>query len=62
VEDNGVDFALQALPEDYENLIVPLGIDAEEGTGVVFSANGRLTNECFGVAGRQINRQFYTPR
>lgn len=38
VEDNGVDFALQALPEDYENLIVPLGVDAPEGTGVVFTA------------------------
>ncbi len=38
VNDNGVNFALQALPEDYDNLIVPLGINAPAGTEVVFTA------------------------
>lgn len=38
VEDNGVDFGLQCLPTDYENLIVPIGLDAEAGELVSFSA------------------------
>jgi len=38
IDDNGVDFAIQALPEDYASLSIPLGIDAPEGTTVKFSA------------------------
>jgi hypothetical protein len=38
VTDNGVDFAIQALPENYNKLIVPLGIDVPAGTAVTFSA------------------------
>lgn len=28
VEDNGVEFAIQCLPDDFENLIIPLGIES----------------------------------
>ena len=34
----GVDFVRQALPRDFENLIVPIGINAEVGKEISFSA------------------------
>jgi hypothetical protein len=38
VEDNGVDFTIQCLPHnDYENLVVPVGITAKKGATVTFS-------------------------
>ena len=38
VEDNSVDFTIQCLPDyDYENLVVPVGITAKQGTTVIFS-------------------------
>lgn len=40
VEDNGVNFAVQCLPDnDYENLVVPIGLNAVAGSQVVFTAN-----------------------
>ncbi len=38
VDDNGVDFAIQALPQDYENLVIQLGIDVPAGTEITFAA------------------------
>lgn len=39
VDDNGVDFAIQALPDNRLNeLVIPLGIDAPAGTEITFSA------------------------
>jgi hypothetical protein len=38
VEDNGVDFTIQCLPDyDYENLVVPVGITVKKGATVTFS-------------------------
>jgi hypothetical protein len=38
VEDNGVDFTIQCLPDyDYENLVVPVGIIAKQGATIEFS-------------------------
>jgi hypothetical protein len=38
VEDNGVDFTIQCLPDyDYENLVVPVGITAKQGATVNFT-------------------------
>ncbi|HSO85025.1 MAG TPA: hypothetical protein VLQ91_00635, partial [Draconibacterium sp.] len=38
VEDNGIDFTIQCLPDyDYENLVVPVGLTAKQGTMVNFS-------------------------
>jgi hypothetical protein len=34
----GVDFARQALPNDFENLIVPIGVNAEVGKEISFAA------------------------
>lgn len=38
VEDAGIPFAIQALPDDYESTVVPLGIDGTKGKEVIFSA------------------------
>ncbi|MGE0021699.1 MAG: T9SS type A sorting domain-containing protein [Draconibacterium sp.] len=38
IDDNGVDFAIQSLPESYDKLVVPLGIDVPPGTEITFSA------------------------
>jgi len=37
---NGVDFMLQSLPkDDYENTIIPLGLNADTGKEIIFSIN-----------------------
>ena len=47
VDDNGVDFAIQCLPPDFQNLIIPLGLDAESGTEIVFSSEAfNIPEEC----------------
>jgi len=47
VEDNGVDFSVQCLPENYNNLVIPVGIDCKAGGDVTFSAeNVALPTEC----------------
>jgi hypothetical protein len=38
VEDNGIPFAIQALPADFSNLIIPVGIESKTGGEVVFSS------------------------
>ena len=38
VTDNGVDFAIQCLPESYPSLVIPLGLDCKTGGEVTFSA------------------------
>ncbi len=39
VQDNGIPFAIQALPDnDYNSMIIPVGIDTKTGGEVVFSA------------------------
>ena len=39
VTDNGVDFAIQALPDNsYDTTIIPIGLDANAGTQVTFKA------------------------
>jgi len=38
VEDNGVDFAIQCLPENYSNLVIPVGVDRKDGGEITFSA------------------------
>ena len=38
VEDNGVDFAIQCLPENYTSLVIPVGVDCKDGGEITFSA------------------------
>lgn len=48
IEDNGVDFAIQCLPESgAEQFVIPLGIDSKEGGKVKFSTkNSGLPPNC----------------
>lgn len=38
LEDNGVNFGLQCLPVDFENLVIPIGLNAKAGNIIMFSA------------------------
>jgi hypothetical protein len=38
VEDNGVDFAIQCLPESDKSLVIPVGLDSQTGGEISFSA------------------------
>src|ERR1035437_8537187 len=38
LEDNGVYFAIQCLPESYDNLVIPVGVDSKDGGEITFSA------------------------
>lgn len=49
VEDNGVDFMLQALPEDYDNLVIPIGLNAKAGEMITFSAKSLNIPEDYAV-------------
>ncbi|PQJ80364.1 T9SS type A sorting domain-containing protein [Polaribacter porphyrae] len=35
----GTNFALQALPEDYENIVIPIGLKAEANSEITFTLN-----------------------
>jgi hypothetical protein len=49
LEDNGVDFGLQCLPIDYENLVVPIGLDAKSGEIIKFTAASVNIPEDFAI-------------
>lgn len=49
LEDNGVDFGLQCLPIDYENLVVPIGLDAKSGEIIKFTAASANIPEDYAV-------------
>jgi hypothetical protein len=38
VDDNGVDFAIQCLPETYSSLVIPIGLESKTGGEISFSA------------------------
>jgi hypothetical protein len=38
VDDNGVDFAIQCLPENYSSLVIPIGLESKTGGEITFSA------------------------
>jgi hypothetical protein len=38
LDDNGVDFAIQCLPEEYDHLVIPVGIDYNAGGEITFTA------------------------
>ena len=48
LEDNGVDFSIQCLPDNtYENMVIPVGLDAPAGKKVTFYAkNNELDSNC----------------
>lgn len=47
VSDNGVDFAIQCLPENYTTLVVPIGLENKNASSVTFSASStQLPSNC----------------
>ncbi|MFC2118830.1 T9SS type A sorting domain-containing protein [Bacteroidota bacterium] len=47
VEDNGINFTIQCLPEEYDDLVIPIGLDAPEGLNVTFRAEvSNLPDDC----------------
>ncbi|ADQ80263.1 cell surface receptor IPT/TIG domain protein [Paludibacter propionicigenes WB4] len=59
VEDNGVDFAIQCLPENYSNLVIPVGVDCKVGGEITFSAEtANLPAECKVVLEDKTNNTF----
>ena len=38
LDNNGVDFAIQCLPDNYDNLIIPVGVDCKDGGEITFSS------------------------
>jgi len=49
IEDNGVDFALQCIPAEYDELVIPVGLDAKAGDVVTFSAEALNIPEEYAV-------------
>lgn len=49
VKDNGVDFGLQCLPSNYNELIIPIGLGAKAGEIVKFSINALNIPEEYAV-------------
>jgi hypothetical protein len=60
VKDNGIPFAVQALPDnDYSNMIVPIGLDFKTGGEVVFSAEmSNLSPDCKVILEDKLTRTF----
>jgi len=60
VEDNGIPFAIQALPSnDYKGMIIPLGLDFKTGGDVVFSsALLNLPSDCNVILEDQLLKKF----
>ncbi len=47
VDDDSVDFAIQCLPENYDNLVIPIGIDTQTGGTFTFTATAmNLPSTC----------------
>lgn len=49
VEDIGYDFMIQALPMDFDELVIPIGLDAESGEVISFSVNINNLPETYNV-------------
>lgn len=60
VEDIGIPFAIQALPEnEFSNLIIPIGIESQTGGEVIFSASVmNLPSTCQVILEDQLTRTF----
>ncbi|MDP4207547.1 MAG: fibronectin type III domain-containing protein [Bacteroidota bacterium] len=47
VNDNGTNFAIQCLPDTYDSLIIPVGVESKSGSKLIFSAEtAELPADC----------------
>ncbi|MDP2334870.1 MAG: T9SS type A sorting domain-containing protein, partial [Bacteroidota bacterium] len=59
VEDNGIPFAIQALPDSYSSMVIPVGVDFKTGGEVVFSAKlSDLPTECKVILEDKVSKTF----
>lgn len=59
IEDTGIPFAIQALPTDYESIVVPLGIDGANDGKVIFSAEFlHVPSTCQAILEDRLNKTF----
>jgi len=60
VEDNGIPFAIQALPDNnYSNTIIPIGLDFKTGGEVVFSSDlTHLPSDCKAILEDKLTKTF----
>lgn len=60
VTDNGVNFAIQCLPDnDFSNMIIPVGIESKAGGEVVFSAESvNLGKDCMVILEDKLAKTF----
>lgn len=59
VDDNGIPFAIQALPENYSNLIIPVGIESKVGGEVVFSSETfNLPENCMVILEDKLSKTY----
>jgi trimeric autotransporter adhesin len=60
VEDNGIDFGLQCLPNnDFSSMIIPVGIDSKVGGEVVFSSElVNLPSDCKVILEDKLSKTF----
>jgi hypothetical protein len=59
VEDNGIPFAIQALPASYNSVVIPVGVDSKTGGDVVFSVQSlNLPTECKVILEDKVSKTF----
>ena len=60
VQDNGIPFAIQALPaNDFSKMVIPLGIESKNGGDVVFSSKFyNLPSDCQVILEDKLNKTF----
>jgi hypothetical protein len=60
VEDNGIPFAIQALPaNDFSSMVIPVGLDFKTGGEVVFSSESiNLPSDCQVILEDRLNKTF----
>lgn len=59
VTDNRVDFAIQCLPEDYNSLVIPIGLESKTGGEITFSAETvQLPADCSVILEDRENNTF----
>ncbi len=60
VEDNGNAFGVQCLPIEYEDLVIPIGLDAKAGDVIAFSASATDIPEQYAVVLEDRNLATFT--
>jgi hypothetical protein len=58
LEDNGIDFAVQCLPEKFDSVVIPVGIHSPADGEITFSAETPVPLKCSVILEDRLNRKF----